>query len=106
MAKPAPDRAQHEIANPMAKRVIDLLEAIDGDEQKRRTGRRLIAVRRERLMKLMLEFITIREAGQIVVVRQMQEFGMPSIRHRAHEIDPAADPVITAVARHDERFEG
>src|SRR5947209_5911333 len=85
MAKPAPDRAQHEIANPMAKCVVDLLEAIDVDEQKRRTRRRLIAVRREGLLKLMLEFITIRESGQIIVVRQMQELGMPSIRHRAHE---------------------
>src|SRR5204862_233649 len=79
MTEPASDRAQHEIADPMTKRVVDLLEAIDVDEEKGRTGR-VVDMRCKRLAKLILELMAIREPGEIVVVREVQQLGVAAIR--------------------------
>ena len=66
------DMAQHRIAGPVAKLVVDGLEVIEVDESEH-SGAAVPARDRQRPLELVIESATVVEAGQLVFERQLLE---------------------------------
>ena len=104
-AQPHADRLQQGVANRVAERVVDLLEAVQIQAQKSKRLTLLGAC--ERLVQAETKQAPISQAGQRVMMRQMGDARLDApplghVHHDADGIDRAAAIVIRcAVARFD-----